>query len=57
MKREYINPQMDVFVIKAQQHLLAGSPVGSSVKNDDADPSEDVLSRETDMNEGFFDEE
>ena len=46
MKREYINPQMDVFVIKAQQHLLAGSPVGSGVKDEDADPSEDVLSRE-----------
>ena len=43
MKKEYIIPQMDVFVIKIRQQLLTGSPDGSNVSTDPADDSYDVL--------------
>jgi hypothetical protein len=46
MKKEYINPQVNVYYIKMQQALLAGSAKGLGVNDTDADPSGDVLARE-----------
>lgn len=40
MKKIYIAPQTEVIKVKAHQQLLAGSPTGGRVFNDDAEENE-----------------
>ena len=46
MKKTYIHPEMEIVEIQGQV-LLAGSPVGANVYEDDAADASDVLAPET----------
>ena len=50
MKKEYINPAMDIVQINATQQLLAGSVTLASESLESTDP---ILSRELDVTESF----
>lgn len=39
-KKQYMQPQTEVVEIKASAQLLAGSPAGSQVYDEDADENE-----------------
>ena len=49
MKKEYINPAMDIVQINATQQLLAGSVTLAG----ELDPADPILSRELDVTESF----
>ncbi len=50
MKKEYINPAMDIVQINATQQLLAGSVTLAGESLESTDP---ILSRELDVTESF----
>ena len=54
MKKQYIIPVAEVVEIKTNQLLMASK---MDVLDGELENSSDILSRETDMNEDFFDEE
>ena len=54
MKKQYIIPVAEVVEIKTNQLLMASK---MDVLSGELENSGDILSRETDMNEDFFDEE
>ena len=54
MKKTYIIPTAEVVEIKTNQLLMASK---MDVLSGELENSGDILSRETDMNEDFFDEE
>ena len=54
MKKQYIIPVAEVVEIKTNQLLMASK---MDVLSGELESSGDILSRETDMNEDFFDEE
>ena len=54
MKKQYIIPVAEVVEIKTNQLLMSSK---MDVLNGELENSGDILSRETDMNEDFFDEE
>ena len=49
MKKEYINPAMDIVQINATQQLLAGSVTLAG----ELGPTDPILSRELDVTESF----
>ena len=49
MKKEYINPAMDIVQINATNQLLAGSVTLAG----ELDPTDPILSRELDVTESF----
>ena len=45
MKKTYMSPEVDIMLVKMQHHLLTGS----KVYEDNADSSEEVLTRDDDI--------
>lgn len=48
MKKKYMTPQLEVLIEDAYTPLLAGSPVGAGVKDEEADES-DALAPDYDL--------
>jgi hypothetical protein len=44
MKKIYISPELTILTVQVQ-HVMAGSPVGTAVTEEEADQNLDVLSR------------
>lgn len=44
MKKIYISPELTMLTVQVQ-HVMAGSPVGTAVTEEEANPDLDVLSR------------
>ncbi len=44
MKKIYISPELTILTVQVQ-HVMAGSPYGTTVNEEEANPEIDVLSR------------
>ena len=44
MKKIYISPELTILTVQVQ-HVMAGSPVGTAVTEEEADQNLDILSR------------